>query len=88
MVPGGASRSFGVQVAKMAGLPLQIVQRAQYIINQLEKRAIVSKLLDTPKFKEKDGIADNTMQLSLFEAAAQKSSILAVTASSGGTQED
>ncbi len=88
VVPGGASRSFGVQVAKMAGLPLQIVQRAQYLINQLEKRAIVSKLLDTPKFKEKDGIADNTMQLSLFEAAAQKSSILAVTASSGGTQED
>jgi len=88
VVPGGASRSFGVQVAKMAGLPLQIVQRAQYLINQLEKRAVVTKLLDAPKFKEKDGTADNTMQLSLFEAASQKSDILAVTASSGGKQED
>ncbi|MCW5824288.1 MAG: DNA mismatch repair protein MutS [Cyanobacteria bacterium TGS_CYA1] len=86
VVPGGASRSFGVQVAKMAGLPLQIVQRAQYLINQLEKRAIVSKLLDAPKFKEKDSTADNTMQLSLFEAASQKNDLLAVTASSGGTQ--
>lgn len=86
VVPGGASRSFGVQVAKMAGLPLQIVQRAQYLINQLEKRAIVSKLLDAPKFKEKDSTADNTMQLSLFEAASQKNDLIAVTASSGGTQ--
>lgn len=86
VVPGGASRSFGVQVAKMAGLPLQIVQRAQYLINQLEKRAIVSKLLDAPKFKDKDSTADNTMQLSLFEAASQKNDLLAVTASSGGTQ--
>ena len=86
VVPGGASRSFGVQVAKMAGLPLQIVQRAQYLINQLEKRAIVSKLLDAPKFKEKESTTDNTMQLSLFEAASQKNDLIAVTASSGGTQ--
>src|SRR5581483_9219085 len=38
VVPGGASRSFGVQVAKMAGLPATVIERAQYLMQQMEKR--------------------------------------------------
>ncbi len=88
VVPGGASRSFGVQVAKMAGLPTSIVQRAQYLINQLEKRAVVSKLLDAPRFKDaklKDGdsTADNTMQLSLFESSIKKTDLITTSANTG-----
>ncbi|MBX9667138.1 MAG: DNA mismatch repair protein MutS [Candidatus Obscuribacterales bacterium] len=65
VVPGGASRSFGVQVAKMAGLPSQVIDRAQYLINQMEKRGVASKILDGPRMRNIP--MDEVMQLSLFE---------------------
>lgn len=68
VVPGGASKSFGVQVARMAGLPWQIIDRAQYLINQMEKRGVASKILDGPKLRNIPAM-DEVMQLSLFEAA-------------------
>ena len=37
LVPGGASRSFGIQVGKLAGLPLEVVERAKEILANLEK---------------------------------------------------
>ncbi|HEV2579927.1 MAG TPA: DNA mismatch repair protein MutS [Ktedonobacteraceae bacterium] len=36
VVPGSAGRSYGVHVAKMAGMPGGIVQRASEVLNQLE----------------------------------------------------
>src|SRR5207253_2517137 len=36
LVPGGASRSFGVEVAKLAGLPPEVVARARAILETLE----------------------------------------------------
>ncbi|HEY9775530.1 MAG TPA: DNA mismatch repair protein MutS [Planktothrix sp.] len=71
LVPGGASRSFGVQVAKMAGLPLKIIERAQYLMQQMEKRGAASKILDGPKFRSIQ--MDEVMQLSIF--APQSSSL-------------
>jgi DNA mismatch repair protein MutS len=68
VVPGGASRSFGVQVAKMAGLPPKVIERAQYLMQQMEKRSAASKILDGPKFRNIQ--MDEVMQLSIFEAAA------------------
>ena len=35
--PGGADRSYGVQVAKLAGLPAAVVSRAQSVLEALEK---------------------------------------------------
>ncbi|MGR3711150.1 MAG: MutS-related protein, partial [Alterinioella nitratireducens] len=35
--PGGADRSYGVQVAKLAGLPQAVVSRAQSVLEALEK---------------------------------------------------
>jgi DNA mismatch repair protein MutS len=67
VVLGGASRSFGVQVAKMAGLPGSVIERAQYLINQMEKRGVASKILDGPRLRNIP--MDEVMQLSLFEAA-------------------
>lgn len=67
VVPGGASRSFGVQVAKMAGLPSQVVGRAQYLIQQMEKKGVASKILDGPRLRNIP--MDEVMQLSLFEKA-------------------
>lgn len=65
VVPGGASRSFGVQVARMAGLPVQVVTRAQYLINQMEKKGVAGKILDGPRMRNIP--VDEVMQLSIFE---------------------
>ena len=39
LAPGGASRSFGVEVAKLAGLPPTVVERARAILRTLESDA-------------------------------------------------
>ena len=36
IVPGGADRSFGVEVAKLAGIPDKVVSRARQILKELE----------------------------------------------------
>ncbi|HNM51375.1 MAG TPA: DNA mismatch repair protein MutS, partial [Candidatus Obscuribacter sp.] len=66
VAPGGASRSFGVQVARMAGLPGTIIDRAQYLINQMEKKGVASKILDGPRLRNIP--MEEVMQLSLFES--------------------
>jgi DNA mismatch repair protein MutS len=37
IVPGGADRSYGIQVARLAGLPREILERAKDILAHLEK---------------------------------------------------
>jgi DNA mismatch repair protein MutS len=36
LVPGGASRSYGIQVARLAGLPRAVIERAREILRNLE----------------------------------------------------
>ena len=46
---GAAARSYGIQVARLAGLPPAVVTRAQVILAELEtseRRAPVKKLVD------------------------------------------
>ncbi|MDP4820691.1 MAG: DNA mismatch repair protein MutS, partial [Saprospiraceae bacterium] len=40
LVSGGSEHSFGIQVAKMAGMPKNIVDRATQILGELEKKSI------------------------------------------------
>jgi DNA mismatch repair protein MutS len=51
---GAADRSYGVQVAKLAGLPPNVVERARHILAELEqtdRRAPVERLVaDLPLF--------------------------------------
>jgi DNA mismatch repair protein MutS len=37
IIPGGADRSYGIHVGQLAGLPKPVVQRAEEILQQLEK---------------------------------------------------
>ncbi|MBW2121422.1 MAG: DNA mismatch repair protein MutS, partial [Deltaproteobacteria bacterium] len=37
LVPGGTSRSYGIQVARLAGLPEEVVERAKEILGNLER---------------------------------------------------
>ena len=36
VVPGAADRSYGIQVARLAGLPLSVIDRAKLILGKLE----------------------------------------------------
>lgn len=38
LIPGGSAHSFGIQVAKMAGMPEKVLQRAHEILRKLEKQ--------------------------------------------------
>jgi DNA mismatch repair protein MutS len=49
--PGAADRSYGVQVAKLAGVPGPVVSRAREVLNRLEgEKAAVGNLNDLPLF--------------------------------------
>jgi DNA mismatch repair protein MutS len=37
IVPGGADRSYGIHVAKLAGLPVGVLKRAQVLLEELER---------------------------------------------------
>jgi DNA mismatch repair protein MutS len=39
IVPGGADRSYGIHVAQLAGLPREVISRANEILLDLEKHA-------------------------------------------------
>ena len=60
LVPGGSEHSFGIHVAKMAGMPQQVIHRANKILKRLEKSHSSEEL--TNKVKT---ISDE-MQLSFF----------------------
>jgi DNA mismatch repair protein MutS len=38
VLPGGTDRSYGVHVARMAGVPPEVVQRAEQILREFERR--------------------------------------------------
>ncbi|MEO8934632.1 MAG: DNA mismatch repair protein MutS [Xanthomarina sp.] len=60
LVPGGSAHSFGIHVAKMAGMPQQVLHRANKMLKKLEKSHSSEEL--TEKVKS----LDNEMQLSFF----------------------
>jgi DNA mismatch repair protein MutS len=38
IVPGGTDRSYGIQVARLAGLPTEVIERAKQVLWSLEER--------------------------------------------------
>lgn len=73
VMPGGASKSFGIQVARMAGMPQKVIERAQSLMLQMEKKSAARQILDGPKFRNIQ--MDEVMQLSVFETAGESSSV-------------
>ena len=69
IVPGAADKSYGIQVARLAGLPLEVVTRAKDILANLEEQELSEA--GQPKLAQprarKPRIAD-TDQLSLFDS--------------------
>lgn len=63
IVQGGASRSYGIQVAKMAGLPQVVIKRSQDLMTKMQKD--FSSNLATKKKSDSNEIG--VPQLSLFD---------------------
>jgi DNA mismatch repair protein MutS len=49
LVPGGSHHSFGIHVAKMAGMPRQVIARANKILERLEQSHSSEELSDKVK---------------------------------------
>ncbi|HSB60389.1 MAG TPA: DNA mismatch repair protein MutS, partial [Vicinamibacteria bacterium] len=63
--PGGSDRSFGIQVARLAGLPATVVVRAQEILRNLERTEFDRE--GRPRLAHSDGApASGGRQLALF----------------------
>lgn len=68
--PGGADRSYGIQVGRLAGLPPVVVRRAREILRQLEGARGESGGEDLPGMvREAPSPTAGTDQLSLFRSA-------------------
>jgi DNA mismatch repair protein MutS len=68
LATGGSTHSFGIHVAKMAGMPASLIERANQILKQLEE----SRGGETTALKaEMKRISTPQMQLSIFDAHTQ-----------------
>ncbi|MEM7477971.1 MAG: DNA mismatch repair protein MutS [Planctomycetota bacterium] len=67
IVPGGADKSYGIHVARLAGIPFHVNERAKDILNQLEADHINQRgdsKITPPRRNE-----DSPIQLTLFDFA-------------------
>ncbi len=63
---GGSTHSFGIHVAKMAGMPPSLIDRANDILKQLETKHVDEEISGTVK-----KISMPKMQLSIFDAHSE-----------------
>jgi len=70
LAPGGSEHSFGIHVARMAGMPPFVVERANEILKKLERDHEIEFEGDGLKVRASEKIkpsANNDMQLSFFQ---------------------
>ncbi len=63
LVPGGSEHSFGIHVAKMAGMPAQVLKRAQQMLETLEATHSHSELIKVAAHEQQK----DELQLSFFQ---------------------
>jgi DNA mismatch repair protein MutS len=68
IVPGPASQSYGIQVARLAGVPAPVIERAKQILHNLEQ----GELNDAGQPRLAQGHAPASAQLALFGAAERR----------------
>lgn len=66
---GGADQSYGIQVARLAGIPNRVIRRAQEILKNLEEHEISPQGLSKSLRKK---LASSTPQLEIFEVMIDK----------------
>lgn len=82
MLPGPADKSYGIHVAKLAGLPDSLLKRADTILQKLEANgansAEVAAQPVAPEPQPVAQVAEPEAQLSLFEPEPVKPKVSAV----------
>ena len=66
LAAGGSKHSFGIHVARMAGMPPALINRANEILKQLEEKHVEEHLQESIK-----KIATPKLQLSIFDAHSE-----------------
>jgi DNA mismatch repair protein MutS len=66
LAAGGSKHSFGIHVAKMAGMPQPLIQRANEVLKQLEEKHVDDHVHDQVK-----KISAPKVQLSIFDAHSE-----------------
>jgi DNA mismatch repair protein MutS len=64
IVPGGVDKSYGIHVAKLAGLPKPVIGRAQEVLSDLESVNLKSQVRSTRKSEKNRALPD--IQISFF----------------------
>lgn len=72
IVPGGASHSYGIQVARLAGLPAVVIERAKEILHNLEKGEFSAEGVPRIAKGRQSVSAEVSPQLSLFDNGADR----------------
>jgi len=70
VLEGGSDRSYGIQVARLAGLPAPLIRRAQEILVNLEKNEF--DLEGRPRVTGESTLGTGERQMSLFADAEQR----------------
>ncbi len=65
LAAGGSTHSFGIHVARMAGMPTELIQRANELLSSLEKQR---ELQGNPAQSITDHISAPQVQLNIFDA--------------------
>jgi len=68
LVPGGTSRSYGIQVARIAGLPESVLGRAKEILQNLEEKEIDEIGITRLANRSSESDRGDFLQLSLFKS--------------------
>jgi DNA mismatch repair protein MutS len=68
ILPGSADRSYGVQVARLAGLPALVLQRAQQLLTRFESSASLASVASGKRRATPSLPLHAGRQLSLFES--------------------
>jgi len=63
---GTADKSYGIHVARLAGMPVEVTARSSEILSNLEEGELEAGLPKLAKYKKKKGLADSPDQMTLF----------------------
>ncbi|HKJ62916.1 MAG TPA: DNA mismatch repair protein MutS, partial [Hyphomicrobiales bacterium] len=80
VVPGAADRSYGIQVAKLAGLPKPVIARARQVLARLEKtqgKPNAAVLEDLPLFAAMTPPEELVSEVDAEEASSELATAIA-----------
>lgn len=72
IIKGGADKSYGIQVARLAGIPELVIERAKEIVAELTDHDIANKVKDIKISKKLEQYEPDAVQLSLFPQSSEE----------------